>query len=240
MGTFIVLTKRSFLAIGSVVVLCACIVLAFNHDSQARTVMATTEDFHVVIDAGHGGFDGGAVSSNGTKESDINLLIAKNLRQELIARGAGVTMTRLDKNGLYSPFVKNRKRDDMQKRERIIEQANADLVISIHLNKFPGNSSVRGLQTFYAKGSEAGKAFAEAIQREVNSKTQNNHRFSMIGDYYILQRHDTPAVLVECGFLSNPIEEQLLKTNEYQKILAYHIANAVIAQHHLNQQHTLG
>lgn len=208
-------------------VICALVFSAVFVDARAHTVHARTAEFHVVVDAGHGGRDGGATSTSGTKESDITLAIAKFLRKEFEARGVGVTMTRENHDSLASPFAGNRKKDDMNKRRQIIEKVKPDLVISIHLNNFVSNKSVRGLQTFFAKNSEPSKSFAEAIQNEINGRGLNTNRKAAVGDYYILKCTESPSVLVECGFLSNLEEEKLLKTAEYQKILAYYIASAV-------------
>lgn len=194
---------------------------------QSLRVYGRTDGFHVVIDAGHGGRDKGAESKNGTYESDINLAIARYLKTEFEVRGVGVTMTRENENWLASPTARNKKKSDMDARRKIIESVKPDLIISIHLNTFPGDSSVRGLQTFYDKAGTVSKVYAEAIQDEFNKSPLAVNRTAKTGDYYILDSTAYPAVLVECGFLSNADDERLLNTNEYQRILAYYIANAV-------------
>ena len=207
---------------------CVSIIGAAVIDMESTRVQARVADFHVVIDAGHGGRDGGAISKNGTRESDINLKIAKYLVQELTARGVCVTMTRTDENSLESPFARNRKQSDMKAREDIINKVQPNLMVSIHLNNFTSDRSVRGLQCFYAKGSEVSKVYAETIQAEFNQNIQYNNRRAMTGDYFILECTAYPSVLVECGFLSNTQEELMLKTAEYQKILAHYIATAIM------------
>ena len=197
--------------------------------NEARMVSAQPSGFKVVIDAGHGGQDGGAVSRNGTKEAELNLKIAKELAKELAVRGVAVTMTRTNHESLASPFAKNRKRDDMEKRCALINKTAPDLVISIHLNNFASDRRVRGLQAFYTKGAETAKLYAEAVQAEFNRQNPLTSRNATTGDYYILNCTEYPSVLVECGFLSNAEEEKLLKTNEYQRILAHLIATAVTA-----------
>ena len=194
---------------------------------QTLRVYARAEGFHVVVDAGHGGKDRGASSPNGTYESDINLAIAGFLKSELEIRGIGVTMTRKTQDWLASPSARNKKKSDMDARRRIIEQVRPDLVISIHLNIFPGDSSVRGLQTFYEKSGTISKIYAEAIQNEFNRSPLATNRLARTGDYYILDSTKFPAVLVECGFLSNPDDERLLNTTEFQRIIAHYIASAV-------------
>jgi len=216
------------LCIAFCVVLCLAAVSSLAFDFSAREVHARTSDFHVVIDAGHGGRDGGAVSRNGTREADINLAIAKLLRQELRSRGIGVTMTRTNSDSLASPFASNKKRSDMEARRKIIETVSPDLVISIHLNSLPSHPGVRGLQTFYDKTSEKSKTYAEAIQEIFNQSNLDINRRATVGDYFILNCTKYPSVLVECGFLSNSAEERLLKSPQYQKMIAQYIAEAII------------
>jgi len=200
---------------------------AFIGAGQSLRVYARADGFHVVIDAGHGGLDKGAESRNGTYESDINLAIARFLKTELQARGIGVTMTRENQDWLASPLARNKKKSDMEARRKIIERVKPNLIISIHLNSFPADSSVRGLQTFYDKVGTTSKIYAEAIQDEFNKSPLAVNRGAKIGDYYILDSTAFPAVLVECGFLSNADDERLLNTNEYQRIIAYYIATAI-------------
>jgi N-acetylmuramoyl-L-alanine amidase len=201
--------------------------------NRTLKVYARAQGFHVVIDAGHGGKDKGAQSKNGTFERDINLAIAKFLKIELETRNIGVTMTRENNDWLAPPTARNKKKADMDARRRTIERVKPDLVISIHLNTFPGDTSVRGLQTFYDKSGEKSKTYAEAIQNEFNQSPLATNRHARIGDYYILDSTAFPSVLVECGFLTNPEDEKLLNTREYQRIVAYYIASAVASQQHL-------
>lgn len=198
-------------------------------DTRATQVYARTHDFHVVIDAGHGGKDRGASSPKGITERDINLSIAKHLAKELEALNVGVTLTRQDHNWLASPFAGNKKMDDLNKRREIIEKVAPDLVISIHLNSFPQDTTVRGLQVFYDKSSTESKKYADAVQYEINRNIPHVYRLAKTGDYYILQCTQFPSILVECGFLSNPMEERMLQTDEYQKIIAHHIGAAILS-----------
>lgn len=180
--------------------------------------------FTVVIDAGHGGKDRGASGPSGAFESDINLAIALFLKRELVVRGVNVVMTRETVDWLASPLAPNKKKDDMNNRRMIIERAQPNVVISIHLNTFP-DPSVRGLQAFYNPANPMGRAFAQTIQAEFNNREHIN-RTAKPADFYILSKTRFPAVLVECGFLSNPQEEQMLQTTAYRRILAYYIATA--------------
>jgi len=203
------------------------VVTSLAVDFSNRPVFARTHDFHVVIDAGHGGRDGGATSRNGTREAEINLAIARFLQTELSNRNIGVTMTRTSNDSLANPFARNQKRSDMDARRRIIERVSPDLVISIHLNSLPSHPGVRGLQAFYCKNAEQSRIFAVAIQDRFNQSNLETSRRPTTGDFFMLNATRYPSVLVECGFLSNAHDERLLKTREYQQILARYIAEAI-------------
>ncbi|MBO4594149.1 MAG: N-acetylmuramoyl-L-alanine amidase, partial [Clostridia bacterium] len=121
------------------------------------------------------------------------------------------------------------KRKDMEKRKEIIEKVNPALVVSVHLNKYPVSSRA-GAQVFYKKGDENGKALAEAIQKSFNGMEESLKSYSALtGDYYILNCTEIPSVICECGFLSNPREESLLITMEYQRTLAYNIFCGIVS-----------
>ena len=180
----------------------------------------------VVVDAGHGGIDGGVVgSTSGVKESEINLAIAKSLKHFLERNGYDVVMTRENSDGLYGLTSKNKKLRDMEARRDIIKEAKPDLVISVHQNYYP-LSSVRGAQVFYSADSEISKQIADSMQGTLNTALGND-RIAKTGDYYIVNCTDFPSVIVECGFLSNPEEEKLLVTAAYQEKVAYSVFSAV-------------
>ena len=168
--------------------------------------------FTVVIDAGHGGFDGGAVGRlTDVKEDGLNLIVANKLKSLFEKNGVAVVMTRPDENALGRT-----KDEDMAKRRSIIENADADIVISVHMNKF-SDTACSGPATFYHKDSEEGKVLAELIQTEMNTRlAPPRPREQKPETYYILRSSDSPCVLVECGFLSNEREEKLLQTDDYQ------------------------
>jgi len=183
--------------------------------------------FRVVIDPGHGGKDGGVQGLGGTRESDLTLTISHLLREQLEQRGVHVTMTRKDEERLADENARHQQRSDILNRHEIIEEANPDLLVSIHLNSFPGNRKVNGLQIFYQKGGKTGQNFANAMQAHLNKTGLFKPREPMPGDYLILETM-YPSVLIECGFLSNPEEEKKLNTPEYQNQLATHIADAIV------------
>lgn len=172
-------------------------------------------DFTVVIDAGHGGIDGGVVSSSGVKESSLNLAYSKTLGELFKNAGFNVVQTRTTEDGLYGLPTNGFKRRDMQARKAVIEKAHPNLVISVHMNKFSA-SYRKGPQVFYQQGKEDGQTLARSLQQIFNDSTGNNHG-AIAGDYYVCREVDCPAVIVECGFLSNDEEAALLQTDEHRQ-----------------------
>ena len=166
----------------------------------------------VVIDAGHGGFDGGAKGSiTGVNEDGLNLAVAKKLKSLFEKNGYTVVMTRETDEA-----IGDTKDEDMARRREIIADTNADIVISIHMNKF-SDGSVCGPQVFFYESSVEGEKLAKLIQQELNTALEPpKDRIEHPEDYFILCSGDSPAVIVECGFLSNEREEALLQDDEYQ------------------------
>ena len=219
---FLVIKKKAiyiFLAI-LLAVLCAVSFMVVSTSSPKPM-------YTIVIDAGHGGIDNGSIGYSGTLESEINLWYAKTLQQYCTEFGFFVTMTRSNDNGLYSPFAKNKKKDDMKQRQKIIEDTSPDMVISIHMNSFPESSS-RGAQVFYAKDSEAGKLLADSIQDQFVKNLVKPRQSSEVGDYYIVNCTTAPSVIVECGFVSNPEEEQLLLQEDYKDKVCYSVVCGIL------------
>lgn len=181
----------------------------------------------VVIDAGHGGIDGGCEgATTGVTEASLNLDYAKCLQQKMEDFGFKVVMTRSSESGLYNPLASNKKRDDMKKRKQIIENANADFVISIHMNSY--SSTSHGAQVFYGKDDEPSKFLASNIQKHFVTNLEDARQEIKVGDYYMLNAINTPSVLVECGYLSNPKEEALLITEDYKNEVCYAILLGVL------------
>lgn len=180
--------------------------------------------YTVVIDAGHGGLDGGVTGiTTNVCESEINLSIAKKLKQIFENSSIKVVMTRHTSGGLYGGITSGFKKRDMQKRGEIIKNSNADLMISIHQNKF-SLPSRRGAQVFYKLNSPSSQTFANKIQNQLNQMPQASRQcFILPGDYFVLNVALCPAVIVECGFLSNAQDEKLLISDEYQSQIAYTI-----------------
>ena len=193
-------------------------------------VFADESGLKIVLDAGHGGIDGGVSGNSGVKESDINLAICMRLKPMLEEIGMEVVLTRKTSAGLYGPATKGFKRRDMEKRKEIILDAKPDLVLSIHQNFYPSNRT-RGGQVFYKETDEKGKLLAVALQQSLNGfyeKEGAKARQIMTGDYFLLNCSSFPSVIVECGFLSNEKDERILKDERGQKRLAEKIVSGVI------------
>lgn len=183
--------------------------------------------YTVVIDAGHGGIDGGCEGrTTGVTEASLNLDYAKCLQEKMEDFGFRVVMTRTTESGLYNPLASNKKRDDMKKRRSIIENANADFVISIHMNSY--TASAKGAQVYYGKDDEPSKSLASNISKHFVKNLESARAEIKVGDYYMLNEIKAPSVLVECGFLSNPKEEALLITEEYKNEVCYSILLGIL------------
>jgi len=180
----------------------------------------------IVIDPGHGGRDGGVSGASGVSEADINLAVALAAERFLLDKGYTVILTRRNRDGLYAPTDQNRKMADMNRRRQIIEDARPNLVVSIHQNAFPANTSVSGPRVFHARGSEDGQAVASHVQSSMNNALNSNAP-AAAGDYFILEATSFTSILIECGFLTNPEEARLLATSEYQQRLGYIIFFAI-------------
>ncbi len=177
-----------------------------------------------VIDAGHGGIDGGVTGVAGSVESNLTLQYALELGALLECRNFGVVYTRTTDNGLYGLPTSGFKRRDMEARRDIILDADADIVISIHMNWY-SDSSRCGAQVFYQEGCDG--ALADSVQNSINSVTGKSYS-ALTGDYYICSCTDVTSIIVECGFLSNAEEEQLLLTDSYRAELMYAVMCGVL------------
>lgn len=182
----------------------------------------------IVIDAGHGLPDSGASSFNGTTEQAINLAIALKLQKIIEQSGAKVILTRSDENGIYSTdsmSIRNKKVSDIKNRVEIGNNSDADIFVSIHLNKFSGSSEYKGWQTFYQNNNENSNILADKIQSNLNKniEQENNRKVMPLTNVYIMDNVKIPTVIVECGFLSNPEETGNLRKDEYQNKLVWGI-----------------
>jgi N-acetylmuramoyl-L-alanine amidase len=200
-------------------------VLPTNAEDKKRTVM---------LDPGHGGEDPGAVSDySGLKEKDVNLSIVLNVKQMLEAEGFNVILTREEDKLEYQPETKNiiqKRKEDLTRRKKMMDEGSADIVVSVHLNKFP-QTQYFGAQTFYPPNSPESQKLAGIIQKKlIEIVDPNNKREAMLKKepIIILKDAKTTTTIVECGFLSNPEEEKLLGTKEYQDKLALAIKEGIV------------
>lgn len=213
------------------IIILASTLFIFNTVSTVYTKKEDNKKKIILIDPGHGGMDGGAVSKNGTIEKYINLSISIKLKNELTKLGYKVIMTREDDNGLYSDkgSVRERKIEDLNKRCDMRKNSNCDIFISIHLNTFP-ESKYYGAQIWYSD-SEKSQRFASITQanlRKYIDKENKRQEKPAKGQYKILRNdNDVPSVIIECGFISNPKEEERLKDEKYQKKIAEVISKSV-------------
>ena len=184
----------------------------------------------VIIDAGHGGRDGGASTEDGVLEKDLNLAVAKKLKALLSVFDVNVVMTRESDVMYADESSPHKKLDDLNARLDIVKENGNCVFVSIHMNKFPVEK-YRGLQVYYSKNHEGSRALADMIQEKTAAHLQiGNARLTKAADssIYILHNIEVPAVLVECGFLSNNEEAKLLQNEEYQASLTAVIAAAVL------------
>ena len=226
--------KKAFIAVSMAVFFgfCTAVAMCVQALNGAQAVSAFDDGgMRIVVDAGHGGVDGGVVGrTTGVKESDLNLAIAHTLKEELESIGFEVTLTRKTEAGLYGAATKGFKKRDMQRRKEIIEETAPILVLSIHQNYYPSRA-VRGGQVFYEETNARSAQLAECVQKQLNSiyAVQGaKERKTAKGDYFMLDCTEYPSVIVECGFLSNAADEALLCTDAWKKKLSEAIAVGVM------------
>ena len=199
-------------------------VFPFCHKLSKQVVALHRNKTTIVIDVGHGGSDPGKVGIQGIKEKDVNLAIARYLKDYLIAEDYTVYMTRETDQGLYDESVSNKKKSDLSNRTQFVQKKNASCMISIHQNSYP-DTIQHGAQTFYYEGREEDKNFAQYVQDALLAFDPSNTRqIKSNTSYYILKNAQVPSILIECGFLSNPEETANLTDPNYQKQIAYAIA----------------
>lgn len=203
--------------------LASLLIIVFTIIFMPIKAMAVGEEKVILIDPGHGGFDGGAKSKNGTIEKDLNLQISLKLKEVLEAKGYKVYLTRENDEALGNSgsTIKEKKREDLKKRRNMKKEVNCDVFVSIHQNMF-SQEKCYGAQVWHAS-NEISKKLADNIQESVKEIVKdNNKRVSKpAGDAYLILRDDYKgaSVLVECGFLSNMEEEKRLQTEEHQNLL---------------------
>lgn len=225
-------SKRILYVIGT---LCMCLIyVAANNlgdlkkDKLIGVNSTPITNKTIILDAGHGLPDEGAVGFYATSEQAINLSITLKLQKLIEQSGAKVILTRSDENGIYSvdsKSIRNKKVSDIKNRVKLGNESSSDIFVSLHLNKFPPSGIYRGWQTFYQNNSAQSKLLSECIQNNINLNIDyNNNRVPhQISGVYIMDKVEIPTIIVECGFLSNQEETALLKTDAYQNKLAWGI-----------------
>lgn len=185
----------------------------------------------IVIDAGHGGEDGGAVGADGTLEKDLNLAVAENVAQMLKYGGFDVILTRDDDVMLTDGQPGKKKQADLRERLNIAHKSEDNVLISIHMNKFP-DSRVHGLQVYYSKNKPLSETLAKAVQQTAADTFQPDNKRPVkeaTSAIYILHHAKVPAILIECGFLSNATDLENLKKEDYQKQLSAVISASIMS-----------
>ena len=205
-----------------IVAIITCL-LIITYIVPVNTFAIDNSDKVILIDPGHGGIDGGAQSKAGTIEKDINLQIALKLRDNLEEKGYKVYMTRDEDEGLYQKgnTVKEKKREDLNRRVEMKKETECDIFVSIHQNMFP-QSKCYGAQVWYASNDNSYN-LATIVQDSIKEsvKDKNKRVAKPAAEAYLILRdkYEGASILVECGFLSNPDEEAKLKSDEHQNLI---------------------
>ena len=187
--------------------------------------------YTVIVDAGHGSPDGGAVGVSGTLEKDINLDIALKLAEVLEAKGIHAILTRTGDMALFSDedeTLRQKKRSDMKNRLNIMKNSNADMFISIHMNSFE-DSSAKGLNIFYAQNYPELADLCELMQTRISNITGAKVNTVKAADasLFLMKNPPVPAILAECGFISNAEEEKKLNDENYRSRIAWALAESL-------------
>ncbi len=207
--------------------------IIWGNPQKAYDAVLTQSDMPtVIIDAGHGGEDGGAVGIDKSVEKDINLSIAQKLKKYLEECGIKCILTRSEDLLLYdrnTDYQGRKKILDMQARLKIVNETENAVFISIHQNSFP-QEKYSGTQIYYSPNDTRSRELALAIESRIKSELQpqnNRHSKASGGKIFLLDNLSCPAILIECGFLSNAEECKLLSSEEYQSRLCQAIAKTV-------------
>ena len=203
-----------------------------NHNAVTASAGVMSFDT-VILDAGHGGADGGAVAPDGTEEKLVNLQITLKIKAILELYGYNVVLTRTDDNSIHdekATSLRQQKVSDIRNREKIINSHPAAIFVSIHQNKFY-DSSVHGAQVFYSKNNPLSQNLAQSISDSIVTEIQqdNPRQIKKSGtEIYLLYHSQIPSVMVECGFLSNNDDLNKLKNDSFQKLLAITIVKGIL------------
>ncbi len=225
-------TKCIFILTPIYCIVFIALLAAAHYGSKAATVISENSPIRdrwcIIIDAGHGGVDGGAVSCTGVPESKINLEIALRLDDLCHLLGMDTKMIRTTDCSIHTQgnTIASKKVSDLKERVRIANETNNAIIVSIHQNKY-AQSKYRGAQVFYAPTSKS-DTLAKMIQAACRDalQTSNNRKIKEADGVYLMEHIQCTGVLVECGFLSNPEEEALLRSQAYQQKIACVIASS--------------
>lgn len=198
-------------------------------ESPSADPSSPLSGYTIAVDAGHGGRDVGTQGRiSDVTEAELNLCIARELRSVLQENGAQVIMTRDSEDIAYAQGEGTFKQREMEHRAGLVNDQEADLLISVHMNFFE-DGQYGGAQAFFCQGSSRGQQLANCIQTAIVSALQpDNNRKSQAKDFYMLRETTCPAVLVECGFLSNETDEANLQKPEYQGEMARCIVQGIL------------
>ena len=235
----VLMKKRTAAVICGAIILAAAAavyVCSVHRDKQAVSLEPVTAQTVLVIDAGHGG----AVSASGVPESHINLAIAQKMQLLLAFVGRETIMTREGEEAIYSPdaqTLREKKVSDLSNRVKLVNDTAGSILLSIHQNSLPG-SKVRGAQVFY-NTVEPAQQMAVSVQQALNSAVNQGHGKNakqMDDSIYLMKNIRRPRILVECGFLSNPAEAELLQTDDHQRRLSAAIVSGYLQSRTENRQ----
>ncbi len=190
----------------------------------------------IYLDPGHGGRDPGAIYKE-MKESEINLQLAKQLKNELENYGATVYLTRVGDYDLSTNNTSNHKKNDLSARAKLINESDCELFISIHLNS-DSSPTWHGTQIFYTTKNNNNKILAEILQKEFKQKLKMNREIKQIKNMYLFDRINKPGILIEVGFISNENDRYLLKQEEYQIKVAQTIREGITNYIQRNKKET--
>lgn len=211
----------------------AAVLIAGARDHKEVISFAHPNSKIIVVDAGHGWPDGGAVGKSGTVECELNLAVAQKLQREMVERGYSVIMTRDGKNGIYddeNASIRVKKKSDMKKRLDLLNTSHADIFVSIHMNNFP-QSKYRGSEVIYSENYLQSALLAELIHKEmiaIDPAVKPREVKKAEKTLFLLKNAQIPAVIVECGFLSNPEDEKLLNDESYQDRISAAICQGIV------------
>lgn len=229
-GEWYAVLKRFTLAVAMLLCLVLLSGLFVTGEKSANVSAKATQRYTVIIDAGHGGFDGGAVAPDGTLEKDLNLSVALKLDSVLKIMGYDTVLVRdtdvstADDKGTE----RSQKVSDIKARLRLTEKYKDALFVSIHMNKYT-SPQPHGAQVFYSQ-VDGSKELAECIQRSITAGVQTDNKRVVkktTKDIYLLYHAVIPSVIAECGFISNPDDLLKLKSDEYQMKMAAAIAAGI-------------